>query len=143
MVIVRVFLAVAMTKQWELHQTDVHDAFLNGDLQEEVYMKMPPGFQVSSSKKVCRLRKSLYGLKQAPQCWFAKLSTALKGYGFHQSYSDYCLLTLQHGHIQLNVPVYVDDLIISGNDHDAIVQFKSYLRVFSHGLEHFEIFLEC
>ena len=132
MVNVRVFLAVAAARQWELHQMDVHNAFLHGDLQEEVYMKMPPGFQVTSPKKVCRLRKSLYGLKQAPRCWFAKLSKALQEYGFRQSYSDYSLFTLHHEDIRLNVLVYVDDLIISGNDHEAIVKFKTYLSVCFH-----------
>jgi len=64
---------------------DVHNAFLYGDLEEEVYMKLLPSFQVSVPSKVCKLKKSLYGLKQAPRCWFAKLSAALKGYGFQQS----------------------------------------------------------
>ncbi|KAF7835244.1 reverse transcriptase [Senna tora] len=77
-------------------------------------MKLPPGFQLKNLDKVCRLRKSLYGLKQAPRCWFAKLSTALKTYGFQQSYSDYSLFTLKCGEFQLNVLVYVDDLIIFG-----------------------------
>jgi len=64
---------------------DVLNAFLYGDLEEEVYMKLLPSFQVSVPSKVCKLKKSLYGLKQAPRCWFAKLSAALKGYGFQQS----------------------------------------------------------
>ena len=61
---------------------DLHNVFLHGDLQEEVYMKLPPGFQVSILGKVCKLEKSLYGLKQAPRCWFAILSTTLKRYEF-------------------------------------------------------------
>lgn len=94
MVTVRTFLSVAAAKSWELHQMDVHNAFLHGDLDEEVYMKMPLGFVTSQPNKVCRLRKSLYGLRQAPRCWFAKLAAALKKYGFLQSQSDYSLFTL-------------------------------------------------
>ena len=127
MTTVRAFLAIAASKHWELHQMDVHNAFLHGDLEEEVYMKLPPGFGRTDSALVCRLRKSLYGLKQAPRCWFAKLVTALKGYDFLQSYSDYSLFTYSRGSTQLNVLVYVDDLIISGNDSAAISLFKAYL----------------
>lgn len=127
MVTVRAFLAIAASKNWELHQMDVHNAFLHGDLDEEVYIKLPPGFESSSPNKVCRLRKSLYGLKQAPRCWFAKLVSALKKYGFLQSYSDYSLFTYTKGEIQINVLVYVDDLLISGNDSAALRAFKAYL----------------
>ena len=127
MTTVRAFLAIAASKNWELHQMDVHNAFLHGDLDEEVYMKLPPGFESSDPSLVCRLRKSLYGLKQAPRCWFAKLVSALKGYGFVQSYSDYSLFTYTRGSIQLNVLVYVDDLILSSNDSAALTTFKAYL----------------
>lgn len=106
---------------------DVHNAFLHGDLHEEVYMKMPPGFRVEGSNKVCRLRKSLYGLKQAPRCWFAKLSTALISYGFNQSRSDHSLFTFTKGDVQLIVLVYVDDLIVAGNNVDVLKKFKLYL----------------
>ena len=116
MVTVRTFLAIAVAKGWELHQMDVHNAFLHGELEEEVYMQMPPGFMSLTPGKVYRLRNTLYGLRQAPRCWFAKLAAALTGYGFKQSYSDYLLFTYEAQHIQLNVLVYVDDIIISGND---------------------------
>ena len=127
MTTVRAFLAIAASKNWELHQMDVHNAFLHGDLDEEIYMKLPPGFESSDPSLVCRLRKSLYGLKQAPRCWFAKLVSALKGYGFLQSYSDYSLFTYTKGTVQINVLVYVDDLIISGNNSAATGVFKAYL----------------
>ena len=108
--------------QCELHQMDVHNAFLHGELDEEVYMQMPPGFKSPTPSKVCRLRKSLYGLRQAPRCLFAKLATALTSYGFKQSYSDCLLFTYETQHIQLNVLVYVDYLIISGNDGTTVQQ---------------------
>jgi hypothetical protein len=132
MVTVRIVLAVAATREWELHQMDVHNAFLHGELHEEVFMKMPPGFHVQQPNKVCKLRKSLYGLKQAPRCWFAKLSAALKKYGFKQSYLDYSLFTLQHDEVQLVVLVYVDDLIISGSHPAPIRRFKNYLSTCFH-----------
>ena len=69
----------------------------------------------------------MYGLKQDPRCWFAKLVSALKGYRFLQSYADYSLFTFTHGSVQMNVLVYVNDLIISGNDFVALTVFKSYL----------------
>ena len=83
MVTVQAFLAIVASKNWELHQMDVHNAFLHGVLDEEVYMKLPSGFHSDSPGTVCRLKKSLYGLKQEPRCWFAKLVTALKRYGFY------------------------------------------------------------
>lgn len=124
MVTVRAFLAVAASKNWELHQMDVHNAFLHSDLDEEVYMKLPPGFESSYPNMVCRLRKSIYGLHQSSRCWFAKLFTALKEYGFLQTYSDYSLFTYTNGGVQINVLVYVDDLVISGNNSAALKAFK-------------------
>ncbi|GKD16070.1 retrovirus-related pol polyprotein from transposon TNT 1-94 [Tanacetum coccineum] len=102
MVTVRVLLAVAAAKKWELHQMDVHNAFLRGDLNEEVFMKLPPGLSVNHPGQAYRLKKSLYGLRQAPRCWFSKLSSALIKY------------------------------VIFGNDHESIMQFKSYLSSCFH-----------
>ncbi|KAK3005787.1 hypothetical protein RJ639_017277 [Escallonia herrerae] len=128
MVSVRVFLAVAVIKNWELHQIDINNAFLHGDLHEEVYIRPPPGFSPSSSNKVLRLRKSLYGLRQSPRNWFAKLSTALRSYGFLQSHADHTLFTYRKGDVFLSVLVYVDDLILAGNNSTACSSFKKYLN---------------
>lgn len=105
----RIMLQVSATKNWELHQMDFHNAFLHGHLDEEVYMKLPPGFTSTAPGQVCRLKKSLYGLRQAPRCWFAKLSSALKEF-------DYSLSNLARGDKVMYVLVSIDDLIIGGNN---------------------------
>ncbi|KAH9678849.1 retrovirus-related pol polyprotein from transposon RE1 [Citrus sinensis] len=132
MVSVQTFLAIAVARDWELHQMDVNNAFLHGDLDEEVYMQLPPGFSTTSSGKVCRLRRSSYGLSQAPRNWFAKLAGALKSFGFVQSYADYSLFTFERHDISIHVLIYVDDLIIAGNNTTAISTFKAYLSCCFH-----------
>ncbi|RVW76743.1 Retrovirus-related Pol polyprotein from transposon TNT 1-94 [Vitis vinifera] len=89
---VRVLLSLAANLDWSLHQLDVKNAFLNGDLEEEVYMDIPAVFETTSNfNKVCRLRKSLYGLKQSPKAWFERFTKVVKGYGFVQCQSDHTL----------------------------------------------------
>ncbi|KFK25001.1 hypothetical protein AALP_AA8G053500, partial [Arabis alpina] len=134
---VRLVLEVAAGCGWDVHQMDVHqmdvhNAFLHGDLHEEVYMKLPPGFNSTDQSKVCRLKKSLYGLKQASRCWFEKLATALTDYGFQQSKSDYSLFTYAKEGSHLHVLVYVDDLIITGSSTQEMTTFKGYLSSCFH-----------
>lgn len=82
MTTVRLLIALAASKSWPIFQMDVSNAFLNGDLVEEVFMKPPQGLHLSSPNLVCRLRKSLYGLKQAPRTWFTKLRSTIQQVGF-------------------------------------------------------------
>ena len=93
---------------------DVHNAFLHGDLMEEVFTKLLPGFRVEDKNKLCWLQKFYYGLKQTPRCWFAKLTKSLKEYGFVQSISDYSLFVFESKDIQIDVLMYVDGKFSAG-----------------------------
>ena len=99
MVTIRCLLALATAQNWSLHQLDVHNAFLHGDLSEEICMSLPPIFQRQEENLVYRLNKSLYGLTQASRQWFSKFSTAIQGVGFIQSKADYSLFTCKKGKI--------------------------------------------
>ncbi|PKI62300.1 hypothetical protein CRG98_017301 [Punica granatum] len=127
LVTVRCLLTVAVAKEWHIHQMDVNNAFLHGDLEEEVYMKLPPGFSASSNGTACRLHKSLHGLRQASRNWFSKFVEALRHYGFIQSGADHSLFIFNGGNIFLGMLVYVDDLIIVGNNASHCESFKGYL----------------
>lgn len=91
---VRIVVATVALKYWYIFQMDVHNAFLNEDLDEEVYMTLPQGFGSKGESKVCRLFKSLYGLKQASRQWNLKLTQALTTVGFKQRKHDYSLFTI-------------------------------------------------
>ena len=126
------FSCCCCCKELEFASDGCAKCVLHGDLDEEVYFKMLPGFASSSSRKVCKLRKSLYGLRQVPRCWFAKLAKSLKKFGFQQSSYDYPLFTFRDGIVQMNILVYVDDLIISGTNEVVVQRFKDYLNQCFH-----------
>jgi hypothetical protein len=87
-------LALTAAHGWSLHQMDVHNTFLHGDLAEEIYMSLPPGLRRwGEDYLVCRLHKSLYSLKQASRQWFAKFFEAMHSADFIQSRADYSLFT--------------------------------------------------
>ncbi|GJT58992.1 zf-CCHC domain-containing protein [Tanacetum coccineum] len=127
MVIVMCLLNIVVSMSWSVYQLDVNNVFLYGDLEEVVYMKPPEGY-FSSDNKVCRLKKSLYGLKQDPRQWNAKLTSTIIENGFSQSKSDYSLYTKSDKGVFLAMLVYVDDIIITGNNISEIEKFKVFLK---------------
>ena len=97
---VRILLSLAISQRWLIHQLDVSNAFLHGELQETIFMEQPPGFINSAfPHHVCQLNKSLYGVKQAPRAWFLKLSTHLLSLGFSASKTDTSLFFKYHNNI--------------------------------------------
>jgi hypothetical protein len=128
MVTVRCLLALAAAQNWSLHQIDVHNAFLYDNLREEIYMSPPPGLRQQGENLVCLLHKSLYGLKQASRQWFAKFFTTIQAAGFVQSKADYSLFTCRKGKSFTALLIYVDDILITGNDVNAISTLKQFLH---------------
>ena len=98
---------------------DVKNAFLNGDLSEEVYMQPPPGLFVESNK-VCHLRRALYGLKQAPRAWFVKFSSIIFRLGYTASPYDSASFLRRTDKCTILLLLYVDDMIITGDDLSGI-----------------------
>ncbi|KAL5797904.1 hypothetical protein ACOSQ2_002724 [Xanthoceras sorbifolium] len=130
---VRCLLALAASSGWSIHQMDVHNAFLYGDLTEEIYMSPPPGLRRQGEDNLlCRLYKSLYGLKQASRQWFAKFSEAICSAGYVQSRADYSLFTRTQGKSFTALLIYVDDILITGNDPVSIAATKKFLHSHFH-----------
>uniref|UniRef100_A0A2N9HDD0 Integrase catalytic domain-containing protein n=1 Tax=Fagus sylvatica TaxID=28930 RepID=A0A2N9HDD0_FAGSY len=132
---VRTLIAVSASRHWPLFQMDVKNVFLNGELTEEVYMQLPPGFSQPPgfSHKVCRLHRALYGLKQAPRAWFAKFSSTISQHGFSASSYDSALFFRRSDHGITLLLLYVDDMIITGDDVQGIQDLKRFLG------QHFEM----
>uniref|UniRef100_A0A2N9HWF1 Reverse transcriptase Ty1/copia-type domain-containing protein n=1 Tax=Fagus sylvatica TaxID=28930 RepID=A0A2N9HWF1_FAGSY len=128
MTTVRTLIAISAIRDWDIFQMDVKNAFLNGDLSETVYMRPPPGSSIASPHMVCKLRKALYGLKQAPRAWFAKLKSVLIGAGFRQSENDYSLFISSTPQGNVFILVYVDDILITGDDSQSIINLKNVLQ---------------
>ncbi|GJT07016.1 putative ribonuclease H-like domain-containing protein [Tanacetum coccineum] len=117
---IRIFIANAATKNMIIYQMDVKTAFLNGDLQEEVFVSQPEGFEDQDNPThVYRLKKALYGLKQAPRAWYDTLSKFLLANNFFKGAVDPTLFTRKSGKHILLVQIYVDDIIFASTDHNA------------------------
>lgn len=126
MVSIRCVISLAVQNDWPLYQLDVNNAFLHGDLNEEVYMTLPEGYYDKSETKVCKLVKSLYGLKQASRNWNEKLTLTLKEAGFVQRKSDYSLYVRSKNNSISVLLVYVDDIILTGNNESELESIKAW-----------------
>ncbi|RVW84320.1 Copia protein [Vitis vinifera] len=126
---IRILLSLAVNQDWCLQQLDIKNAFLNGDLEEEVYMEIPPGFEESMAKnQVCKLQKSLYGLKQSPRAWFDRFTKAVLKLGYKQGQADHTLFVKKsHAGKMAILIVYVDYIILFGNDMEELQKLKKYL----------------
>jgi hypothetical protein len=119
---IRIVLALSISRGWSLRQLDVKNAFLHGVLEEEVYMRQPPGFEDPRTPHyICKLDKALYGLKQAPRAWYARLSAKLCRLGFIPSKADTSLFLYNKSGITIFMLIYVDDIIVTSPSDDAIV----------------------
>ena len=125
----RMLLAVATQEDWHIHQMDVETAFLNGDLDEEIWMEMPEGYKQEEGKQrmALRLKKSLYGLKQSPRCWNAKIHDFLTQEGFSRMATDSAVYTRGTAGWQVVLGIYVDDLLIMGKNLEAVKAIKGKL----------------
>jgi hypothetical protein len=121
---IRILLAFSVAKGFKLHQMDVKSAFLNGVLEEEVYVRQPPGFESEKyPHRVYKLRKALYGLKQAPRAWYGRLRGFLFERGFEMGKVDQTLFFLRQGRDILIVQVYVEDIVFGGSSNSLVARF--------------------
>ena len=126
---IRLLIAMAAIHNLVVHQMDVKTAFLNGELDEEVYMNQPEGFVVPGNEhKVCKLVKSLYGLKQAPKQWHQKFDEVILSSGFKLNQSDKCVYSrFDSSGSGVLICLYVDDMLIFGTDQLQVDEAKSLL----------------
>lgn len=132
LIIVRLLLALTSSLDIYLHQLDVHNAFLHGELNEEVYMSLPKGIAPSYPNQVSKLLKSLYGLKQSCRQWFAKLSIVFLSNNFKQCPVDHSLIIHQYPNSFIALLIYVDDHLIVDNNVEIIQHIKSTLQDYFH-----------
>jgi hypothetical protein len=125
---IRVLLFLAINFSWPLKQFDVKNAFLHGDLEEKVYMQLPSRSNgPQSSGKMCRLWKALYGLKQSSRAWFGRFTDAMKRIAYHHGNSAH-ILFIKHKNDRVTLLIiYVDNMIVSGNDTDRIKRLQECL----------------
>jgi len=125
---IRVLIALAAIYDLIVHQMDVKTAFLNGDLEEEIYMTQAEGCELPGQEnKECRLKKSLYGLKQAPKQWYEKFDSSLVQNDFVVNLSDSCVYSKKIKSEYVLICLYVDDMLILGTDLLVVNETKNLL----------------
>jgi hypothetical protein len=121
---IRILLAFTVDKGFKLFQMDVKSAFLNGVIEEEVYVKQPPGFESELyPHRVYMFKRALYGLKQAPRAWYGRLRGFLLNRGFVMGTVDRTLFLLKHGNDMLIVQIYVNVTVFGGSSHNLVAKF--------------------
>ena len=127
---IRILLSIATFYDYEIWQMDVKTAFLNGNLEESIYMVQPEGFiQKGQEQKVCKLQKSIYGLKQASRSWNIRFDTAIKSYGFEQNVDEPCVYKRIIKSTVAFLVLYVDDILLIGNDTGHLIDIKEWLAM--------------
>ncbi|KAK1698800.1 hypothetical protein QYE76_015497, partial [Lolium multiflorum] len=126
---VRILLAIAAFFDYEIWQMDVKTAFLNGDIEEELYMVQPKGFvDPKNADKVCKLQRSIYGLKQASRSWNLRFDRVIKDFGFIRTHGEACIYKKVSGSSVAFLILYVDDILLIGNDIELLSSIKGYLN---------------
>jgi hypothetical protein len=124
----RIIMALVAHYDLELHQMDVKTAFLNGDLNEEVYMRQPEGFHIGNDENlVCKLKRSIYGLKQASRQWYLKFDDVVTSLGFEENKVDQCIYLKVSGSKYIFLVLYVDDILLASNDLGILFETKQTL----------------
>jgi len=123
---IRLLAAISAQNGWTMYHMDVKSAFLNGTLQEEIYVEQPPGFIIAKHEgDVYKLHKALYGLKQAPRAWYSRIDSYFMQMGFKRSQNEATLYVKTNGNgAMIIVSLYVDDLLLTRGDEAEILEFK-------------------
>jgi hypothetical protein len=125
---IRILLSIAAHLDYEIWQMDVKTAFLNGSLEENIYMKQPEGFIAKGQEHlVCKLKKSIYGLKQASRSWNIRFDEVIQSYGFVQSPDESCVYKKSDGNVVAFLVLYVDDILLIGNNKKVLSNIRVWL----------------
>ena len=125
---VRILLSIFAHYDYEIWQMNVKTAFLNGNLEEEIYMMQLEGVIVKKQEHmVCKLKRSIYGLKQASRSWNIRFDQAIKSFGFEQNLDESCVYKRHRDKVVMFLVLYVDDILLIGNDVGVMSSVKFWL----------------